>query len=135
MQKFREPFLYTLTIENRTRLDLVVLSRRIDTGVWFRDEESGLAPRDVPAGATVQALGVKASATNNKGYGFRCSWGVPGNGDEPESAVTVSVNVPLVGAKNKAGLDVSGYLKVEGWTGVLPIGHEFHHTLVVRQVV
>lgn len=135
MSKHLEPYVYRLTLCNRTRQDLVFLKGQINRGVWCTGGVTGQAPLSVPAGATVEAMGIQASTVNPRGYECRCVWGEDPPSSDMRSEVALFVSVPLLGGNNRAGLDVSGRFKVEGWTGVSRIGHEFSHVLTVTYAV
>lgn len=130
--KFLEPFVYRLHISNKTSHDLAVRSRQLAYGIWQTDGEDGNGPAGIPAGATVEALAIRAAADPRKGYEFRCAWGT--DESEPPGSLTLFVSVPFTGGRNRAGLDVSGPIRVQGWTGVSTIGHRFEHTLTITSI-
>ena len=132
MAKFLEPFLYRLHITNRTPFDLAVLSRQLSYGIWQTGGVDGDGPVGIPAGATVEALAIRAAADPRKGYEFRCTWGT--DATDPSSRLTLSVSAPFTSGRNRAGLDVSGQVKVQGWTGISAIGHRFEHSLTVSPI-
>ena len=133
MARYSEPYIYRLTIHNRSEHDLTLAASRRNQGVWFREGIDDAGPVTVQAGASVEALGIRAASGMAKGYECRCTW--ESDSDEPglRNSLTLFISVPLMSGKNRAGLDVSGHIKVEGWTGVSTIGHCFEHTLVVRK--
>lgn len=133
--RFTEPYLYRLVIANHTRRDLVPRDIQLRYGVWRRDGMDGAMPVIVPAGATVEALAIRAGTSPNKGYACRCAWIQEAAGGEPEGRLALFIGVPFMGGRNKAGLDVSGALAVSGWTGVSTIGHRFEHTLTVTNTL
>lgn len=133
MSAYPEGYTYRLTITNATFRDLVPVRAQLCWGLWWRDGVDGQAPIAVPAGATVEAMGIRATKSNSKGYECRCAWAAREAEDPGE--VALSVSVPLMAGGNRAGLDVSGSFKVSGWTGVSRLGHAFTHTLVVSSVL
>lgn len=128
MSDYPDGYFYRLTLANLTMRELVPVGMRIMRGVWFRGGVVGATPIAVPPGAVVEVMGIRASAGNAKGLECRCAW----SGGEEEGAVTLSVAIPLMAGGNRAGLDVSGRYRVEGWTGVSRLGNGFSHTLTVR---
>ena len=128
MPDYPDGYFYRLTIVNLTMRELVPAGVQIMRGVWYRGGVVGEAPVAVPPYGTAEVMGIRASASNTKGLECRCSW----SGGEDEGAVTLSVNIPLMAGGNRAGLDVSGRYRIEGWTGVSRLGHGFSHTLTVR---
>lgn len=132
MPKFLEPYVYSLTIHNRTRFALVPAKARVNQGVWFRGRVDGAGPVAVQPGEMIEALGIRASMERNRGYECRCAWN---SDDENEPAsLALFISVPFAGGRNKSGLDVSGCIKVSGWTGVSVIGHRFEHKLEVSLI-
>lgn len=134
MSAYPESYTYRLTIVNRTDRALEPVRRSLAWGLWWREGVDGQPPVAVPAGATVEALGIRASKSNAKGYECRCAWEAEGSSPNFPDAVTLSIAVPMMAGGNRAGLDVAGRLKVDGWTGVSRLGHAFEHTLVVSTV-
>lgn len=130
MQKHFEEFVYHLAIRNQTAYDLVLAKRQLTHGVWFREGVDHQEPIAVPAGAEVEAMGIRAASDAGKGYECRCVWEL--NADFAGS-MALHIAIPFVGGKNRAGLDVSGQIKVAGWTGVSVIGRRFSHTLAVAR--
>ncbi len=122
-----ETFVYRLTLVNRSLRDLIYAGGELRRGRWARDGEMDAKPVSVPPGGTREAMAIMGAP--GKGYACRCSWRLDGDAG---GSFALRVEVPFLPGKNKAGLDVSGALRVEGWTGIPTVGNVFSHTLIVR---
>lgn len=131
MRAYPDGYDYRLVISNRTVFELTPVGRELSWGLWWREGVDGRLPRAVPPGATLEVLGIRASKSNAKGCECRVTWEAAGTDPGFPDAVTLFVSLPIMASGNRAGLDVSGRLKVEGWTGVSRLGHSFSHMLTV----
>ncbi len=125
--KPEETFVYRLTVVNRSLRDLLCTGGELQRGRWFRSGEKDAKPVSIPSGGTREAMAIAGAP--GKGYACLCAWSLDG---EPAGSFALRIDVPFLPGKNKAGLDISGALRVEGWDGIPTVGNVFSHTLIVR---
>lgn len=123
---------FYLTITNATDRDLEITSASKEWGTWRRDNVDGRGPCAVPAGKTVQALGIRAEYGTWTGYECHAQW----MDVVPESAksyggISLRVDVPFSGS-NESELSSAGAVAVDGWTQLPSSGHDFSRSVTVR---
>lgn len=126
-----EPFIFRLRIVNRTLSRLEVDMSQLLEGMWYRDGTDGEGPAAIPSWSDTEVLGIRALRSGTRGYAFECTWGCESEDGEPPTRIRLSVNVPFLGGKNKAGLDTSSRFKIEGWQGLPLYGHQFNQVLTL----
>jgi hypothetical protein len=131
MSRHLAPFIYKLRVVNQTLQELSVVDSQLVEGMWFRDGVDGQGPIAIPPWSDTEVLAIRALKSGTSGYHFKCTWGYDGKGDELPTRIAISINVPFLGGKNKAGLDSSSKYKIEGWTGIPLHGRQFDHTLTL----
>lgn len=124
-----ETFVYRLTLANRSLYELTCTGGELRRGRWFRGGEKDARPASVSPGETVEAMAIMGAP--GKGYACLCAWNLIGSAGAA-GAISLRIDVPFLSGKNKAGLDVSGAVRVEGWTGIPTVGNVFSHELTIR---
>lgn len=135
MARFTEPFVYRLRIRNLTSRNFVLEEKELRRGRWYRDGLDNKNPVGVEAGGEVEAFGIWAPPGSKTGYECRVVWRDSEDAEKKTGSVAVTVSVPFLPGKNRAGIDVSGPYRVEGWTGVPRLGREFGQTVTLREIV
>jgi hypothetical protein len=122
---------FSLTITNGTDRDLVVSGSNLYWGYWYTDNNDGRGPITVPAGQTVQAVGVRAAEGTWTGYEFSCVWkdNVPKQ-EFSYGSIVLSVNVPFDGS-NTSSLYSTGLFQVGSWKPPTSSGHNFTCAITV----
>ncbi len=123
---------FSLLITNATDRDLEIGTSSVEWGRWCRDNINNRAPCTVPAGRTVEALGVRASSGTWTGYECHAQWrDVVPESETSYGAINLMVNVPFT-SSNSSSLTVGGSLKVDGWTPLPEKGSDFTRAITVR---
>ena len=126
------PWTFFLTITNVTDRDLVVSSSNLNWGDWYTNSSDDNGPVTVPAGQTVQAVGVRAASGTWTGYEFSCVWTdkVP-PGATSYGAINLYIDVPFSGSNNSS-CTANGLLTIEGWKPLPSDGYNFVSAITIN---
>lgn len=122
---------FYLTIANGTDRDLVLESSSLEWGLWYRNGVDDRGPCTVPAGQTIQALGIRAAKGTWTGYECHAEWrDTAPAGETSYGTVSVMVDVPFSGS-NASSLTKAGALRADGWLQLESDGHDFSRSIEV----
>ena len=123
---------FFLTITNNTDRNLEVVSSSAEWGHWYRNGIDNTEPCSINPGATLQAVGVRASTGTWTGYECHVQWkDVAPSGQPNYGNISLTVDVPFVGM-NQSDLAIAGMLWGSGWTPIGTSGSDFVRSVAVN---